>query len=111
MVESPLLRNETHPAGRPLYPRGGAAPNRPAMNWSRVPLPIGLARTEETTMTELYVFRGTCGKAQMVTDDKSGKKLPPHPFGEWVFSKPINVTAETRLMGADTGRLLANIAK
>ena len=33
-------------------------------------------------MTELYVFRGTFGNAEMVTDDKSGKKLPPHPFGK-----------------------------
>jgi hypothetical protein len=33
-------------------------------------------------MTELYLFRGTTGHAEMVTDDKSGKKLPPHSFGE-----------------------------
>jgi hypothetical protein len=31
-------------------------------------------------MTELYVFRGTTGHAEMVTDDKNGKKLPSHPF-------------------------------
>ena len=47
-------------------------------------------------MTELYVFRGTTGHAEMVTDDKSGKKLPPHSFGEWVFSRTINVATETR---------------
>ena len=28
-------------------------------------------------MTELYVFRGTAGHAEMVTDDKSGKKYHP----------------------------------
>ena len=50
-------------------------------------------------MTELYVFRGTTGHAEMVTDDKSGKKLPPHSFGEWVFSRTINVAGETHLMG------------
>jgi hypothetical protein len=63
------------------------------------------------TMTELYLFQGTCGKAQMVTDDKSGSKLPPHPFGKWVFSKAINVVPGTRLLGADTDQLLANVAK
>jgi hypothetical protein len=47
----------------------------------------------------------------MITDDKSGKKLPPHPFGQWVFSKPINIVAGTRLRGADTRQLLANVAK
>jgi hypothetical protein len=50
-------------------------------------------------MTELYVFRGTTGHAEMVTDDKSGKKLPPHSFGEWVFSRTINVAGETHLIG------------
>ena len=50
-------------------------------------------------MTELYVFRGTAGKAEMVTDDKSGKKLPPHSFGKWVFSRTIVVASETRLVG------------
>jgi hypothetical protein len=62
-------------------------------------------------MTELYLFRGTCGKAQMITDDRSGKKLPPHPFGQWVFSKPINVDTGTRLRGTEAGQLLANVAK
>jgi hypothetical protein len=60
-------------------------------------------------MTELYVFRGTTGRAEMVTDDKSGKKLPSHSFGEWVFSRTINVVTETRLTGgAECGQVLAN---
>ena len=59
-------------------------------------------------MTELYVFRGT----EMVTDDKSGKKLPRHPFGEWVFSRTIAVTTGTRLIGeVDCHQVLANVAK
>ena len=63
-------------------------------------------------MTELYVFRGTAGKAEMVTDDKSGVKLPPHSFGEWVFSRTINVVTETRLIGGvDCRQVLANVAK
>jgi hypothetical protein len=55
-------------------------------------------------MTELYVFRGTTGHAEMVTDDKSGKKLPPHSFGEWVFSRTINVAGERTLGAASTAR-------
>ena len=48
-------------------------------------------------MTELYVFRGTTGHAEIVTNDKSGKNLPPHAFGQWVFSRTINVAGETHL--------------
>ncbi len=63
-------------------------------------------------MTELYVFRGTVGNAETVTDDKSGVKLPPHPFGNWVFSRTIDFSADTRLIGgADCGQVLANVAK
>ncbi len=63
-------------------------------------------------MTELYVFRGTTGNAEMVTDDKSGKKLPRHPFGQWVFSRTIVVATETRLIGGvDCRQVLANVAK
>jgi hypothetical protein len=63
-------------------------------------------------MTELYVFRGTTGHAEMVTDDKSGKKLPPHSFGEWVFSRTINVAGETHLRGGvNCAQVLANVVK
>jgi hypothetical protein len=71
-----------------------------------------LGGKQERSMTELYVFRGTAGKAEMVTDDKSGVKLPPHSFGEWVFSRTINVVTETRLIGGvDCRQVLANVAK
>ena len=63
-------------------------------------------------MTELYVFRGTVGNAETVTDDKSGKKLPPHPFGHWVFSRTIVFNPETRLVGGgDCSEVLANVAR
>jgi hypothetical protein len=39
-------------------------------------------------MMELYVFRGTAGKAEMITDDKSGKKLPPHRSENGSFQEP-----------------------
>jgi hypothetical protein len=67
---------------------------------------------QEGPMTELYVFRGTTGHAEMVTDDKSGKKLPPHSFGEWVFSRTINVAGETHLRGGvNCAQVLANVVK
>src|SRR3984957_4534746 len=68
---------------------------------------------QEGPMTELYVFRGTTGHAEMVvTDDKNGKKLPSHPFGEWVFSRTINVVTGTRLTGGvDCRQVLANVSK
>ena len=63
-------------------------------------------------MTELYVFRGTVGNAETVTDDKSGANLPPHPFGNWVFSRTIVFNADTQLIGgADCAQVLANVAK
>ena len=63
-------------------------------------------------MTELYVFRGTTGHAEMVTDDKNGKKLPSHPFGEWIFSRTINVVTGTCLTGGvDCRQVLANVSK
>jgi hypothetical protein len=76
------------------------------------PPPSVLGVKREGPMTELYVFRGTTGHAEMVTDDKSGKKLPPHAFGQWVFSRTINVAGETHLIGdADCEQVLANVAK
>jgi hypothetical protein len=71
-----------------------------------------LGAKQEGPMTELYVFRGTTGHAEMVTDDKSGKKLPPHSFGQWAFSRTINVVGETHLMGgSNCAQVLANVAK
>jgi hypothetical protein len=50
--------------------------------------------------------------AEMVTDDKSGKKLPPHSSGEWVFSRTINVAGETHLRGGvNCAQVLANVVK
>src|ERR1700722_19686482 len=63
-----------------------------------------LGRKHLGPMTELYVFRGTTGHAETVTDDKSGKKLPSHSFGELVFSRTINVVTKTRLTVASTAR-------
>jgi hypothetical protein len=48
----------------------------------------------------------------MITDDKSGKKLSPHSFGEWVSSRTVVVASETRLVGGlDCRQVLANVAK
>ena len=71
-----------------------------------------LGRKHLGPMTELYVFRGTTGHAETVTDDKSGKKLPSPSFGEWVFSRTINVVTKTRLTGGvDCAQVLANVTK
>lgn len=62
-------------------------------------------------MAEFYVFMGTTGTAQMVTDDRSGKKLPPHPAGEWVFFKTININPGDHLIGAAADSIFKNVAK
>ena len=56
-------------------------------------------------MTELYVFRGANGHAEMATDDKNGKKLPSHPFGEWVFSRTIQESRAEATLAALKSRL------
>jgi hypothetical protein len=62
-------------------------------------------------MAELYVFRRTDRNAEAVTDDKSGKKLPPDSFGQWIFSRTIVFNTETRLIGdVDCRQALANVA-
>jgi hypothetical protein len=43
-------------------------------------------------MTKYYIFKGTTGTAMMVTDDKTGKKLPKHPVGEWGLLKEVELT-------------------
>ena len=87
-----------------------AAELSPARAWRSPPGVLGAK--QEGPMAELYVFRGTTGHAEMVMDDKSGKKLPPHSFGQWVFSRTINVTGETHLMGGvNCEQVLANVAK
>jgi hypothetical protein len=32
-------------------------------------------------MAKYYVFKGSTGTAQVVTDDNTGSKLPKHPVG------------------------------
>jgi hypothetical protein len=38
-----------------------------------------------------YVFAGTTGTRVAVTDDKSGKKIPPHPLETWVLQRELNL--------------------
>jgi hypothetical protein len=65
----------------------------------RCPFPIRLAESRRGSIMELYVFRGTAGKAEMITDDKKRQEIPPHSFGGWVFSTNIVVAPETCLVG------------
>ena len=63
-------------------------------------------------MADLYLFRSTDRNAETVTNDKSGKTLPPDSFGQWIFSRTIVFNAETRRIGdADCSQVLAIIAK
>jgi hypothetical protein len=62
-------------------------------------------------MAKYYVFHGTTDSAQMITDHKSGKKLPEHPVGSWVFAKEIDIQPGQHLIGASTDTIIANVAK
>jgi hypothetical protein len=42
-------------------------------------------------MAKYHIFRGTTGTAVMVTDDKTGTKLPKHPVGRWVYFRSIDL--------------------
>lgn len=47
-----------------------------------------------------YVFIGSVGTAQMVTDDKTGSKLPKPHMGRWIFSKSIELNSGEKRVGA-----------
>lgn len=62
-------------------------------------------------MPKYYVFRGTTGTAQMVTDDKTGAKLPPHPVGSWVFSRELDLKPGEHRIGGSSDDIIASVAK
>jgi hypothetical protein len=62
-------------------------------------------------MAKYYVFRGTTGTAQMVTDDKTGAKLPKHPVGSWVFFKEVDLKPGESQIGASTDDIMAGITR
>lgn len=62
-------------------------------------------------MSQYYVFRGTTGTAQMVTDDGTGAKLPKHPVGFWLFSKQIELRPGETRIGASSDEIIAAIAR
>ena len=62
-------------------------------------------------MTEMYAFRAIAGKPQMITDDKTGAKLPPSPSGPWVFIREIRVLSGFDLVGAHADDVIENVAK
>jgi hypothetical protein len=62
-------------------------------------------------MAKYYMFRGTTGTAMMVTDDKSGAKLPKHPVGKWVFMKEAKLTLGTKKLGPPPEEVIAAIEK
>ena len=53
---------------------------------------VRLAQSRRLRVAKYYFFEGTTGTALMVTDDKTGSKLPKHPVGSWVYLKDIELT-------------------
>jgi hypothetical protein len=48
----------------------------------------------------------------MVTDDKTGAKLPKHPVGKWVFEREVNLTpGATGTIGPSHDDAIAGVAK
>jgi hypothetical protein len=61
-------------------------------------------------MSQYYIFQGTTGTAMMVTDDKTGAKLPKHPVGSWVFMKNIDLKpGSTGTIGSSHNEVIAAI--
>jgi len=62
-------------------------------------------------MTKYYMFRGSTGTAQMVTDDRTGAKLPKHPVGAWIFSRELELKPGGHSPGGSHDDIIAAIAK
>jgi hypothetical protein len=62
-------------------------------------------------MAKYYVFRGITGTMQMVTNDPTGKKLPPHPYGQWVLFKEIDLVAGQHGIGGSADDIMADVAR
>jgi hypothetical protein len=62
-------------------------------------------------MTTYYVFQGT-DFAMIVTDDKTGAKLPKHPTGAWVYSREVNFNrGDKGTIGASADAIIAAIER
>jgi hypothetical protein len=57
------------------------------------------------------MFRGTTGTAAMVTDDRSGDKLPKHPVGDWVFLKEVELIPGAKTIGPPPEEAIEAIKK
>ena len=62
-------------------------------------------------MSNYYVFKGTTGTALMVTDDKTGGKLPKHPFGEWVFDRELDLKPGEERIGFPSDEIMAAVTE
>jgi hypothetical protein len=63
-------------------------------------------------MAKYYVFHGTTGTAVMVTDDKTGAKLPKHPVGSWVYSREVELNrGEQGTIGASSDEVIDAISR
>ena len=62
-------------------------------------------------MAKYYMFKGTTGTMMMVTDDKSGAKLPKHPSGEWVLMKEVDLVPGAETIGPPPEEVVAAVEK
>ena len=62
-------------------------------------------------MAKYYVFKGSTGTAQVVTDDNTGSRLPKHPVGYWIFSKELDLKSGENRIGASSDKIIAAVAK
>jgi hypothetical protein len=63
-------------------------------------------------MPKYHIFHGTTGTAVMVTDDKTGKKLPKHPVGSWVYFRAIDLNrGDKARIGASSDEVIDAIEK
>jgi hypothetical protein len=62
-------------------------------------------------MSKYYVFKGTTGTALMVTDDKTGVKLPKHPVGDWVLDRELDLKPGESRIGFSADEIIAAVTK
>ena len=59
-----------------------------------------------------YIFKPESGRARLLTDDKSGAKLPKRRTGEWVRDGQLEIRPDGNTsMGASSNDVIANVQR
>jgi len=59
-----------------------------------------------------HVFKPTTGTGRVVTDDKTGGKLPKRVLGSWEFEREVTIDADgVPIIGADSDDVIAGVKK